>query len=93
RFWRNGLGFVYNFETVYQFGTFGSNNIGSFAISSEIGYVFEHIKGLPTVKLKSDYISGDKSPNDGKLGTMNALYPNGGYFGMNPQAGPANLLS
>lgn len=93
RFWRNGLGFVYNFETVYQFGTFGSDNIGSFAISSEIGYVFEHIKGLPTVKLKSDYISGDKSPNDGKLGTMNALYPNGGYFGMNPQAGPANLLS
>lgn len=93
RFWRNGLGFVYNFETGYQFGTFGSNNISALAISSEIGYVFEHISGFPAVKLKSDYISGDKSTNDDKLGTFNAMYPNGGYFGMNPQAGPANLMS
>ena len=45
--------------------------------------MFGRIKGLPTVKLKSDYISGDKSANDN----------NGGYFGMNPQAGPANLMS
>lgn len=93
RFWKNGLGFVYNFETGYQFGTFGSDRIGSLAISSEIGYVFKQIKGFPAIRLRSDYISGDKSQNDGKLGTFNAMYPNGGYFGMNPQAGPANLLS
>lgn len=93
RFWRNGIGFVYNFEAGYQFGSFGSDNINGLALSSEIGYVFKHITGLPALKLKSDYISGDKNPNDGKLGTLNALYPNGGYFGMNPQAGPANLMS
>ena len=67
RFWRHGLGFIYNFETGYQFGTFGSKHISAFGISSEIGYVFEHISGHPAVKLKSDYISGDKSPNDNKL--------------------------
>ncbi|PJR04061.1 alginate export family protein [Avrilella dinanensis] len=93
RFWRNGIGFVYNFEAGYQFGSFGSDNINGLALSSEIGYVFKHITGLPALKLKSDYISGDKNSNDGKLGTLNALYPNGGYFGMNPQAGPANLMS
>ncbi|PRD47563.1 alginate export family protein [Sphingobacterium haloxyli] len=93
RFWRNGVGFVYNFETGYQFGTFGSDNISALAISSEIGYVFKHATGLPAVKLRSDYISGNKSQNDGQLGTFNAMYPNGGYFGMNPQAGPANLIS
>ena len=93
RFWRNGLGVVYNFETGYQFGKFGSGNISALAISSEIGYVFHRSTGLPTLKLKTDYISGDKNPNDGRLGTLNAMYPNGGYFGMNPQAGPANLIS
>lgn len=93
RFWRNGGGFVYNFEVGYQFGSFGLDDISALGISSEIGYMFDNVKGLPTVKLKSDYISGDKNKDDGKLGTSNALYPNGGYFGMNPQAGPANLVS
>lgn len=93
RFWKKGVGFVYNFETGYQLGRFGSDKIGAFAVSSEIGYVFEYIKGLPAVRLRSDYISGDKTKDDGKLGTLNAMYPNGGYFGMNPQAGPANLKS
>jgi hypothetical protein len=93
RFWKKGVGFVYNFETGYQFGTFGSGKISAIAISSEIGYVFENTKRLPALKLRSDYISGDKAKDDRKLGAFNAIYPNGGYFGMNPQAGPANLLS
>ncbi len=93
RFWRNGHGLVYNFEAGYQFGSFGSDKILAYAISSEIGYRFEHIKGLPALKLRSDYISGDKVKEDGTLGTFNAMYPNGGYFGMNPQVGPANLMS
>lgn len=93
RFWRNGVGFVYNLETGFQFGTFGTDRIRAMALSSEVGYVFARRNGLPAVKLRSDYISGDKARDDGTLGTFNALYPNGGYFGMNPQAGPANLLS
>lgn len=93
RFWKSGVGFIYNFETGYQSGAFGSDRISALAISSEIGYVFEYSTGLPALKLRSDYISGDKHQDDGKLGTLNAMYPNGGYFGMNPQAGPANLIS
>lgn len=93
RFSRNGGGLVYNFEVIYQFGSFGLDDISAFGVSSEIGYVFDKVKGIPTVKLKSDYISGDKNKDDGKLGTPNPLYPNGGYFGMNPQVGPANLVS
>lgn len=93
RAWRDGDGFIYNFEVAYQFGKFGLGNINAFGISSEIGYLFSNVKGTPTVKLKNDYVSGDKIKGDGRLGTSNAMYPNGGYFGMNPQAGPANLLS
>lgn len=90
---RNEGGFVYNFELIYQFGTFGVDKISAYGISSEIGYQFNHLKGSPTIKLKSDYISGDKNRDDGKLGTPNPLFPNGGYFGMNPQVGPANLIA
>jgi len=93
RLWRTGIGFVYNFEAGYQFGTFGINRISSFGLSSEIGYKFDQVKKLPSLKLRSDYISGDKAKDDGVLGSFNALYPNGGYFGMNPQVGPSNLVS
>lgn len=93
RFWRSGSGLLYNFEAGYQLGKFGRDNIRAWGGSSEIGYRFDYMKGSPTVKLRSDFISGDDTKGDGKLGTFNALYPNGGYFGMKPQAGPANLLS
>ena len=93
RFFKHGGGFVYNFEAIYQFGKFGLDAISALGFSSEIGYIFDRLKGAPTVMLKSDYIPGDKNKDDGKLGTANPLYPNGGYFGMNPQIGPANLVS
>jgi hypothetical protein len=93
RFWKNGTGFIYNFEVMYQFGKFGSGNIRALGLSSEMGYSFGNIKGAPAIKLRNDIISGDKRKDDGRLGTPNGLYPNGGYFGMNPQVGPANLIS
>jgi hypothetical protein len=93
RLWTNIMGFVYNFEAIYQFGKFGSNNIRAFGLSSEMGYLFGNFKGSPTIKLRNDIICGDKRKGDGRLGTPNGLYPNGGYFGMNPQVGPANLIS
>ena len=93
RFWRNSGRIVYNFELGYQTGNFTNGKIRAWGGSSEVGYRFTGMNGVPTVKLRSDFISGDDIKGDGKLGTFSALYPNGGYFGMNPQAGPANLLS
>jgi hypothetical protein len=93
RFWKPGVGFIYNFEGMLQFGKFGSGRILAVGASSEIGYLFDQTKGTPTIKLRSDIISGDKNKGDGKLNTPNGLYPNAGYFGMNPQVGPANLMS
>jgi hypothetical protein len=93
RFWANGNELIYNFEIGYQLGKFGAADIRAWGGSMDIGYRFANLKGAPTVKLRSDFISGDDVKGDGKLGTFSALYPNGGYFGMNPQAGPGNLLS
>jgi hypothetical protein len=93
RLWANGNELLYNFEIGYQRGTFGAADIRAWGGSMDIGYRFANVKGTPMVKLRSDFISGDDRKGDGKLGSFNALYPNGGYFGMNPQAGPGNLLS
>jgi hypothetical protein len=44
RFWKNGTGFIYNFEAMYQFGRFGSGDILALGLSSEMGYSFENLK-------------------------------------------------
>jgi len=90
---KGGPGFVYNFEVGYQFGTFSVGRISAFGISSEIGYKSPQSRKLPSLRLRSDYVSGDKTKDDNLLGSFNAMYPNGGYFGMNPQVGPSNLMS
>jgi hypothetical protein len=92
RLWRYGGGFIYNLEWAYQFGSFSSGNISAWTASADIGYVFESIKGKPTINLRNDYISGDKKQGDGNLQTFNPIYPKGGYFGFNPQVGPVNLI-
>lgn len=92
RYWKNGGGFIYNLEAAYQFGTFGKGRINAWTAAIELGYVFDHIAGKPTINLRNDYISGDSRQGDGKLQTFNPLYPKGGYFGFNPLIGPANLI-
>jgi hypothetical protein len=93
RFWNSGSGLVYNLETSYQFGSFGKGKIRAWGGSADIGYKLGNLQGSPTLNLRSDLVSGDGKKGDGRLGTMNGLYPNGGYFGVYPQAGPANLIS
>jgi hypothetical protein len=92
RLWRSEGGFIYNIEGVYQFGKFNKGTISAWTASADIGYMFENVKGSPSINLRHDYISGDKEKGDGKLGTFNPLYPKGGYFGFNPQIGPVNLI-
>lgn len=92
RFWKYGGGFIYNLEAAYQFGTFGNEDISAWTGSVDIGYLFENVKFKPSINLRNDYISGDKSKEDGKLNTFNPLYPKGGYFGFSPQVGPVNLI-
>ncbi|PSL31028.1 alginate export family protein [Chitinophaga ginsengisoli] len=92
RFFRYGGGFIYNFEGLYQFGKFGSGDISAWTASADIGYLFEHVNGKPSINLRNDYISGDGHRGDGKLQSFNPLYPKGGYFGFSPQIGPVNLI-
>lgn len=82
----------YNLEGVFQWGSFGSGDIIAWTVASDTGYTFEGIACTPRVGLRADVISGDTSPTDNTLGTFNALFPRGAYFGEIALIGPANLL-
>lgn len=92
RFWKYGGGFIYNLEAAYQFGKFSHSAIRAWTGSMDLGYYFDKIKGHPVIGVRNDYISGDKQQHDGMLETFNPLFPKAGYFGFNPQIGPANLI-
>ncbi len=92
RYWKNGGGLIYNLEGAYQFGSFGGGRINAWTAAIDVGYVFDKLKGQPSINLRNDYISGDMQKGDGNLQTFNPLYPRGGYFGFNPLIGPANLI-
>ncbi|WP_291945699.1 alginate export family protein [Chitinophaga sp.] len=92
RVWKYQSGFTYNLEAAWQFGSFGNGNINAWTTSVEAGYLFQHIKGKPSLNLRNDYISGDRKRGDGDLQSFNPIYPKGGYFGFSPQIGPVNLI-
>ena len=82
----------YNFESVFQCGTFGNDDIIAWTLASDTGYTFNDVMYMPRVGLRADVISGDTNPNDGTLGTFNPLFPRGAYFGESSLIGPANLI-
>jgi len=92
RLFKNGAGFIYNLEAAYQFGKFGTGKISAWTGSADVGYSFDKVKFQPSVNLRNDYISGDRRAGDNSLQTFNPLYPQGGYFGFDPQIGPVNLI-
>jgi hypothetical protein len=42
--------------------------------------------------VRTEIVSGDRRPNDGRLQTFNPLFPKGAYFGQVALIGPANLV-
>lgn len=92
RVWGKASGWGYDFEFLYQFGTFGPNNIAAWSVASDTGYTFATAPLQPRLSLKADIISGDRDPHRGTLNTFNALFPRGAYFNESALIGPANLI-
>ena len=73
-------GLDYNWEAVYQGGSFHRAGIRAWTTATETGYAFR--TRLPfRIALRADAASGDHSPSDCILGTFNPLFPRGAYFG------------
>lgn len=92
RLWGKASGWDYNFEFVYQFGTFGPDAIAAWSVASDTGYTLLDTPLQPRFSLKADIVSGDRDPRRGTLNTFNALFPRGAYFNESALIGPANLI-
>jgi hypothetical protein len=92
RLWRLDGGLDYNFEALFQWGTFGAGHIRAWTAASDTGYTVERAVWKPRLGLKADAASGDKNPNDPNLQAFNPLFPKGSYFGEESLLGPVNFM-
>lgn len=83
----------WNVEGVYQFGHFEGQRIAAWTLGTEIGHSFPRLPLAPDATLRLNIVSGDKKASDGTLGTFNALFPKGKYFGELSPVGPTNIIS
>lgn len=91
RIWNAGESLDYNFEFVYQFGTFGrKGRINAWTAASDTGYTLKNLRFTPRFGFKASITSGDRDAGSANLQTFNALYPKGGYFGQLAAVGPYN---
>jgi hypothetical protein len=80
----------FDYEALWQFGTFGSANIEAWTAASETGYRIPRMPLKPRFSAKADISSGD-NPNSKTLGTFNPLFPKGNYFGVLATTGPGPI--
>jgi hypothetical protein len=92
RLWGKHAGWDWNFEFIYQFGTFGDGGISAWTAASDTGYTFAQALWSPRLGLRADVTSGDRNPNDKDLQTFNPLFPKGAYFSDTGLIGPQNHI-
>ena len=88
---RGDLG--WNWEAIVQRGTFDGDPIRAWSIATETAWSFPQAALKPRLRLRANIASGDRDPADGKLGTFNALFPKGKYFGELSPIGPRNIVN
>lgn len=86
-------GWAWNWEAMLQRGSFASDKIRAWSIGTETSYSFDGVPLRPRVLLRANIASGDEDPNDGTLGTFNAMFPKGKYFGELSPIGPSNIMN
>jgi hypothetical protein len=83
-------GWDFDYEGLWQFGSFGSADIRAWTFASEAGYRIPTVPLKPRFSVKADISSGDH-PNSNSLGTFNPLFPKGNYFGVLATTGPGPI--
>jgi hypothetical protein len=77
----------FDYEAVWQFGSFGSADIRAWTVASDTGYKLPTAPLQPRLSVKADISSGD-DPRKKTLGTFNPIFPIGNYFGVLADTGP-----
>lgn len=83
----------WNVEGVAQFGHFEGQKIAAWTLATEVGRSLPALAFAPDATLRFNIVSGDGKAGDGKIGTFNALFPKGKYFGELSPVGPTNIIN
>ncbi len=83
----------WNWEAAVQGGRFGDSGIRAWTLATDTGYTFADMAWQPRVTLLTAVASGDRDLDDDRLGTVNAMYPRGNYFGDEATLGPRNFFN
>lgn len=92
RFFGAARSFDWDWEALWQFGSFAGRQIRAWTVSSNSGYTFTGISWTPRIGLKADIASGDETPGGSTVGTFNALFPKLAYFNQAALLAPANII-
>ena len=90
--WGKAAGWDYNFESLFQWGHFGSAEIRAWTVASDTGHAWKDVPLQPRLGLRANIASGDDDPNDDVLETFNPLYPRSNYFNKLATLGPRNFF-
>ena len=93
RLWGSESGWDWNWEAIYQFGSFGRGDLSAWTLASETGFTFAGSMWRPRIALSANIASGDDDSTDQHLGTFNPLYPRGNYFSEAAVVGPRNFFN
>jgi hypothetical protein len=74
-----------------QFGTFNGDQIFAWKWVQTFTYQDRNARFKPLFALQTAMSSGDRNPDDGKLGTFNPIYPKAIYYGFIDNVGSANI--
>ena len=83
----------WNVEGVFQFGRFEDQDIRAWTLGSEVSHAFPQVPLKPNATMRFNIISGDRHAGGSSLGTFNALFPKGKYFGELSPIGPTNIIN
>ena len=83
----------WNWEAMVQRGRFADRSIRAWSIATETGWRLSPGGFSPRLRLRANIASGDADAEDARLGTFNALFPKGRYFGELSPIGPRNIAN
>jgi hypothetical protein len=82
----------YNYEVIFQWGSFGDAPIRAWALATDTGYELRSSSWPMRVAVRAALTTGDRRPDSPPLQTFNPLFPGTAYSGRAGLVGPANSI-
>jgi hypothetical protein len=92
RTWGGWAEVDYNYEAIFQWGSFGGAPIRAWAIATDTGYLPASSRWPTRIGIRADVTTGDQRPDDPALQTFNPLFPGTAYSGRAGLIGPVNSI-